>query len=124
MTREPTSDESDAEKAQAERSATRPTPPTGIEEVRVFRGTGLYWSLILGTLLGAAIVILVAQNTEEVTVSWLAWEVGVPLAAVILAAMLVAVLLASLVSLIWRFRRRRVLGEHEELRRLRKRLKQ
>jgi uncharacterized integral membrane protein len=89
------------------------------ERERVFAGTGLFWGLIVVLLLGVAIVILAAQNPEPVELRWLGFEIEVSLVAIILATAVVAVILDQLIGLAWRRRRRQMLGDHEELRRLR-----
>jgi uncharacterized integral membrane protein len=89
------------------------------ERERVFTGTGLVWGLIVVLLLGVAIVILAAQNPEPVELRWLGFEIEVSLVAIILATAVVAVILDQLIGLAWRRRRRQMLGEREELRRLR-----
>lgn len=89
------------------------------ERERVFAGTGLFWGLIVVLLLGVSIVILAAQNPEPVELRWLGFQMDVSLVAVILATAVVAVILDQLIGLAWRRRRRQVLAEREELRRLR-----
>ena len=89
------------------------------ESAKGFRGTGIYASLIVGFLVAAALLIFVAQNTESVHLEWLAWSIGVPVAALLLGSVLVGSLLTVIGGLFWRRRRRRVLTEREELRHLR-----
>jgi uncharacterized integral membrane protein len=108
-------------------SATTPEPsPAEIPEMaseptreRVFVGTGLVWSLIVGIILALAVVILAAQNTGTITVSFLGWDFSTPLIVLILGALLVGVVVAELFGLIYRKRRRRTLKERDELQRLR-----
>lgn len=89
------------------------------EPVRVFRGTGIYAPAVTGFVLAAALVILVAQNTQRVVINWLGWSITAPTGAVVLAAVLAGSLLTAIAGLLWRRNQRRVLSELEELRRLR-----
>ena len=89
---------------------TSPAPETE----RVFIGTGVFWGLVVGLLLAAVLIILAAQNTDKVTINFLAWEYSTPLIAVILV-----VLLAGHEGVI-RARRRHTLTDRRELKRLQK----
>lgn len=89
------------------------------EPERVFVGTGLFWGLIVGVILGLAVVILAAQNTTNVTVSFLGWDFSTPLIVLILGTFLIGIILDELFGLVYRKRRRRTLREREELKRLR-----
>jgi uncharacterized integral membrane protein len=53
-------------------------PLEGPEKQRVFVGTGLFWTLILGLLLAAALVILIFQNAQDVEVEWLGFDFTAP----------------------------------------------
>ncbi|HEU4319236.1 MAG TPA: lipopolysaccharide assembly protein LapA domain-containing protein [Acidimicrobiia bacterium] len=86
---------------------------------RVFVGTGLFWGLIIGVLLAVAVVILAAQNTDRINVSFLGWDFSTPLIAVVLGALLIGVVVDELFGLVYRKRRRRTLRERDELQRLR-----
>lgn len=86
---------------------------------RVFVGTGLFWGLIIGVVLAAAVVILAAQNTDTSTISFLAWELSTPLVVLILGALLTGIVLDELFGLVYRKRRRRTLRDRDELARLR-----
>jgi uncharacterized integral membrane protein len=92
--------------------------PQELRKQSVFVGTGLFWSLILGLLLGAALVIFIFQNTQSVGVEFLWLEFTAPLIGLLLGTALTAVILAEIVGVVVRRRRRRVLTEQEELRRL------
>jgi uncharacterized integral membrane protein len=59
----------------------------------------------------AAVILLIAQNTAKATVSWAVWDIDVPLVALVLFCMLVAVVLDELIGLVWRRRRRRMLSD-------------
>jgi uncharacterized integral membrane protein len=92
--------------------------PQELRKQSVFVGTGLFWSLIVGLLLGAALVIFIFQNTQSVGVEFLWLEFTAPLIGLLLGTALTAVFLAEIVGVVVRRRRRRVLTEREELRRL------
>jgi uncharacterized integral membrane protein len=94
------------------------TAPTATRE-RVFVGTGLFWGLIVGVVLAAAVVILAAQNTDTSTISFLAWELSTPLIVLILGSLLTGIILDELFGLVYRKRRRRTLRDRDELQRLR-----
>ena len=100
---------SEAEKEKARRA----------EPDRVFAGTGLFWGLIFGVILALAVIILAAQNTDTVTISFLAWEFSTPLIVLILGALLIGVIVDELLGVVYRKRRRRTLRERDELKRLR-----
>jgi uncharacterized integral membrane protein len=92
--------------------------PRELRKQSVFVGTGLFWSLIVGLLLGAALVILIFQNTQSVGVEFLWLEFTAPLIGLLLGTALATVILAEIVGVVVRRRRRRVLTEQEDLRRL------
>ncbi len=104
-----------------------PVPPIPEPEVkstatvareRVFVGTGLLWGLVVGVLLAVALVILAAQNTGSTTIAFLGWEFSRPLIVVILGTLLVAVVFDELFGMVYRSRRRRALGDRDQLRRI------
>jgi uncharacterized integral membrane protein len=86
---------------------------------RVFVGTGLFWGLIVGVILALAVVVLVAQNTGAVTISYLGWDFSTSLIVVILGSLLIGIVLDELFGLVYRKRRRRTLRDRDELKRLR-----
>jgi uncharacterized integral membrane protein len=90
-----------------------------VERERVFMGTGLFWGLIVGVVLAVAVVILAAQNTGRITVSFLGWDFSTPLIVLLLGALLIGVVVDELFGLVYRKRRRRTLRERDELQRLR-----
>ncbi|HEX6299570.1 MAG TPA: lipopolysaccharide assembly protein LapA domain-containing protein [Acidimicrobiia bacterium] len=93
--------------------------PSVAEPERVFVGTGLFWGLIVGVILALAVVILAAQNTGTVTISFLVWDFSTPLIVLILGSLLIGIIVDELFGLVYRKGRRRTLGEREELKRLR-----
>jgi uncharacterized integral membrane protein len=90
------------------------------EKAPVFRGTGISAGLVVGVVLAIIAIIVAVQNTDDVNVDFLAWEVDTPLVAVILAAAVAGVVLDEILGFFWRRRRRRNLGDRAELRRLRR----
>ncbi len=90
-----------------------------MEVHRVLVGTGLFWGLVLATLLTVIVIIPAAQNIQRVTLKFLTFEGGAPLIAVLLASLLVGVVLDEIVGWACRARRRRILTEKEELKRRR-----
>ena len=90
--------------------------------LREYRGTGLYWSLLLSLILATVILIGIVQNSQSVQLRYLVWQINTPLIVVLLVTIVASVLLAALVGVAWRHRRRRQLADREELRGLRGRL--
>ena len=86
---------------------------------RVFAGTGLYWGLIVGVILALVVIVLAAQNTGTITLSFLGWDYSTPLIVLILGAFVIGVVVAESLGLVYRKRRRKTLNERDELRRLR-----
>jgi uncharacterized integral membrane protein len=86
---------------------------------REFRGTGLYWSLVLSLIVAVAILIGIIQNLQSVQLNYLVWNLSTPLIVVLLVTIFASVLLTALVGVAWRHRRRRQLTDREELRGLR-----
>lgn len=107
-----------SDEAGAPNSVEPPAEP-GDEHRPVFRGTGVSVALVVGVLLAILAIIVAVQNTEDVNIDFLAWELDAPLVAVILAAALAGVVLDEILGFFWRRRRRRHLAERAELERLR-----
>jgi len=83
---------------------------------RQFRGTGLYWTLILTLVVAVAIIIGIVQNSQGVRLSYLAWTGSLSLAVALLVTVVLTVALTSLAGVIWRRRRRHQLTDSVELR--------
>lgn len=94
------------------------TAPVATPE-RVFVGTGLFWGLIVGFILALGVVILAAQNTGAVSISFLGWDFSTSLIVVILGSLLIGIVVDELFGLVYRKRRRRTLRDRDELKRLR-----
>ena len=82
-------------------------------------GTGISAGLIIGVLLGLAVIILAAQNTSHVGFRFLWWHARSPLVVIILGTALAGVVVDEVVGLLWRRRRRRRLAERAANRRIR-----
>jgi uncharacterized integral membrane protein len=87
----------------------------------VYRGSGLVWSLVGGLVAAAVILIFIAQNTHRVALEFLWYDFTTPLAVVVLAVALLAVVADEVAGVMYRNQRRQLLTEREELQRLRKR---
>ncbi len=70
-------------------------------------------------ILALAVIVLAAQNTDTVTISFLAWDSSTPLIVLILGTLLIGLVVDELLGLVYRKRRRRTLRERDELKRLR-----
>jgi uncharacterized integral membrane protein len=81
----------------------------------VVRGVGFLWGFVLALPLSAALIVFIAQNTQQVTVRWAVWKVHSSLAVVVLVALIAAILIAETVGVVWRYRRRRLLAQQESL---------
>jgi uncharacterized integral membrane protein len=101
-----------------EGDARRPTDE-GARERDVYRGVGVYWPYAVGLLILLGLIALVAQNTEDVTVNWLFWDIETSLVVVILVTAVAVSVLQAVGGLIWRTRQRRRLTERHELEQLR-----
>lgn len=102
-----------------EANAVVPTAKAGGEVAPVFRGTGVSVALVVGLAVTVLAIIVAFQNTDDVGVDFLGWDVDAPLVVVILAAAVAGVLFDEILGFFWRRRRRHHLAERAELRRLR-----
>lgn len=84
-----------------------------------YRGTGFYLGLVAILVFALALLVLAAQNTQEVDVDVFGFVFTVPLFAVAIGAAILAVVLDELIGLVWRRQRRIHLEERAELDRLR-----
>jgi uncharacterized integral membrane protein len=86
--------------------ATPPPPPQ--DPLRRSRTSGAFVALVLLGLLLVLLVIFIAQNTQDVHVSFLAWDGTTPLAVALLIAAVGGILLTAIAGLlrIWQLRRR------------------
>ena len=82
-------------------------------------GPGLRWGLILGIVLSIPLVVFLAQNTQSVTINFLAWTGQVPLVAVLGVTVIATIVIDELIGLAVRSRRRKAIAERQELERLR-----
>jgi uncharacterized integral membrane protein len=86
---------------------------------REFRGTGIYWNLLVAVALVAAILVAIVQNTQDVELKYLGWDVHTPLIVVMLVTIFVTAVFTGLVGFAWRWRRRSQLAKRAELEELR-----
>jgi uncharacterized integral membrane protein len=82
-----------------------PTPPRAPQQPEKGRG-GVSATLILGILLPLLVIILAAQNTNEVKFEFLFWDVRSPLVVVILGSALAGLVISQIAALLWRRRQR------------------
>jgi uncharacterized integral membrane protein len=73
--------------------------------LRIHRGTGVSWRYAVGSVALAALVALIAQNSQRVEFEWLWFAFKAPLAVMLLATVVVTLIFAALGGLIWRHRR-------------------
>jgi uncharacterized integral membrane protein len=91
-----------------------PTPP-----VEALSSIGPRWGLIIGIILAIPLIVFLAQNTQSVEINFINWSAQVPLVSVLAATVVLTVIITEVIGLFVRRRRRRVLAERAELRRLR-----
>jgi uncharacterized integral membrane protein len=84
-----------------------------------FVGTGVFWGLVVGVVLAIVVIGFAAQNTQAVTVKAIVWDWSSPLFVVVLISVIMGIVLDEIVGLLFRARRRRLMAEKAELRRLR-----
>ena len=84
-------------------SAPRPKDP-----LRRSRTSGAFAGIVLLGLLLLLLIVFIAQNTQDVQVSFLAWEGTTPLSVALLIAAVAGILLTATAGLlrIWQLRRR------------------
>lgn len=88
---------------------------TGSAERQRWRGTGIYWGLIAGLVLAAAVIVGIVQNSQQVEVKYLGWTGHASLAVVLLAAVVATVALSTVTGVGWRRSRRQRLAQRDEL---------
>lgn len=84
-----------------------------------WRGTGIYWGLIAGLIMAAAVVVGVTQNSQRVEVKYVVWDGHASLAVVLLATVVATVALTTAAGALWRRSRRNRLTQRDELQSLR-----
>ena len=82
-------------------------------------GLGLWWTFAAGLVFASATVVAIFQNSQHVRLHYLAWHINVSLIVVVLTTALIALFLDEVGGLIWRRRRRSMLGRRTELEQLR-----
>ncbi len=81
----------------------------------VYKGAGVRWGLLGGLLLVVLIIVLAAQNTDDVEFAFFALSITAPLSAIILGTAVIAVVIDELAGWIWGIRKRRQLRSKAEL---------
>jgi uncharacterized integral membrane protein len=86
---------------------TAPSPPPK-DPLRRSRTSGAFVALVLLGLLLVLLIVFIAQNTQDVHVSFLTWDGTTPLAVALLIALVGGILLTAVAGLlrIWQLRRR------------------
>jgi uncharacterized integral membrane protein len=91
------------------------------DRVHEYRGTGVFWMLVLFFVPLALLIIMLAQNADAVPFDFLWLNLDPPLFVVILVAALVGAAITEGLAAAWRHQRRRVRTERDELQHLRSR---
>ena len=88
--------------------APEPAPPAAKDPLRRSRTSGAFVAVIALGLLLVLLVVFIAQNTQDVHVSVLAWDGTTPLAVALLIAAIGGILLTAVAGVlrIWQLRRR------------------
>jgi len=83
-------------------------PPKPKDPLRRSRTSGAFVALVLLGLLLVLLIVFIAQNTQDVHVSFLTWDGTTPLAVALLIAAVGGILLTAVAGLlrIWQLRRR------------------
>lgn len=95
-----------------EAEPTTPPPPSSgaptKDPLRRSRTSGAFVALVLLGLLLVLLIVFIAQNTQDVHVSFLTWDGTTPLAVALLIALVGGILLTAIAGLlrIWQLRRR------------------
>ncbi|GAA1798756.1 hypothetical protein GCM10009795_050290 [Nocardioides hankookensis] len=86
---------------------TAPAPPAK-DPLRRSRTSGAFVAVIALAVLLLLLIVFIAQNTEDVHVSFLAWDGTTPLAVALLIAAVAGISLTAVAGLlrIWQLRRR------------------
>jgi uncharacterized integral membrane protein len=86
-----------------------------------YESTGVWPAVVTGLLLGAALVVFIAQNGHRIALEFLWLDFTTSPAVLALVSLFLAVAASVIVGAAVRHRRRKMLGEREELARLRSR---
>ncbi len=111
--------QTDAGMSSPETEQWAPPPATEAPSPPKQPGGGIPWLLTLVLLLTVAVVIFAVQNTQDVQLGFLGWSWRLPLAIVILIAVVVTVILDQVLGGIIKRQRARRRRERAELQRLR-----
>jgi uncharacterized integral membrane protein len=93
---------------ETEPEPTTPPAPPPQDPLRRSRTSGAFVALVLLGLLLVLLIVFIAQNTQDVHVSFLTWDGTTPLAVALLIAAVGGILLTAIAGLlrIWQLRRR------------------
>jgi uncharacterized integral membrane protein len=83
-------------------------PPPGRDPLRRSRTSGAWTALIVAGVLLVLLIVFIAQNTDDVHISFFGWDGTAPLAVALLIATAAGVLITAVVGTlrIWQLRRR------------------
>ncbi|WP_341927314.1 lipopolysaccharide assembly protein LapA domain-containing protein [Nocardioides psychrotolerans] len=94
----------------ADRGAVSPTPEAteAPDPLRGSRTSGLWAGVVALAVVLILLIVFVAQNTQDVTVSYFGWEGQTPLAVALLVAATAGLVLAAIAATLrmWQVRRR------------------
>ena len=93
--------------------------PSEAGPTKEYRGTGVFWILVMLFVPLVLLIVMLIQNAEPVAFEFLVWNFEPPLYGVILVAALAGAALTEGLAAAWRHQRRRVRTERSELQRLR-----
>ncbi len=82
---------------------------------KVYKGSGSIPAVVCIFLLGLALVLLVAQNSDDVNFHYLWFDARVSLPLLLLATALASFVLDEVLGWVWRRRRRRLHNTREQL---------
>jgi uncharacterized integral membrane protein len=75
---------------------------SAVEEIRKGRG-----GIVIAAIVAVALIVFVSQNTDDTKVTWLFFDGTAPLWIVIIVAAVAGAVLAEILGVVWRRRRRR-----------------
>lgn len=113
---EPRTELGTAHLPEAPPARTELTPETGAPATKLVAvGGGIAWRLIVVLLLALVLVVFAVQNTQSVNLSFFLWSWKVPVAVVLVGAVVVTVILDEALGFWWRRRRaRQAVARQEE----------
>lgn len=87
---------------------------TGDDPLRRSRTSGAWMATIVAAVLLVLLIVFIAQNTQDVHISFLGWDGTAPLAVALMIAAVAGVVITAVVGTlrIWQLRRRVRRGRH------------